>query len=80
MLSSVLGSDRAVQMNIVIIRAFIKLREILATHRELAQRLEKLERKYHGHDNELRSLFAAIRSLVSTPVSPKRRIGFVGGK
>src|SRR5437667_11920151 len=53
MLSSVLNSERAVQVNIVIIRAFIKLREILATHRELAQRLENLERKYEAHDNEL---------------------------
>ena len=80
MLSSVLGSDRAVQMNIVIIRAFIKLREILATHKELAQRLDKLERKYEGHDNELRALFEAIRSLVSVPASPKRRIGFATGR
>src|SRR5262245_44102141 len=76
MFSSVLGSERAIQMNIVIIRAFMKLRKILATHLELAQRLEKLERKYQGHDNELRSLFAAIRQLVSTPAAPKRRIGF----
>ena len=79
-LSSVLNSDRAVQMNIVIIRAFIKLREVLATHKELAQRLDKLERKYVGHDNELRALFEAIRNLVSTPALPKRRIGFATGK
>lgn len=76
MLSSILGSERAVQMNIAIIRAFIKLREVLATHRELAQRLERLERKYEGHDNDLRALFSAIRKLVSTPAAPKRRIGF----
>src|SRR5712692_566593 len=57
MLSSVLGSERAVQMNISIIRAFIKLREILATHKELAQRLEKIERKYQEHDNELTAVF-----------------------
>jgi phage regulator Rha-like protein len=76
MLSSVLGSERAVQMNIVVIRAFIKLREILATHKELAQRLENLERKYEGHDNELGAVFEALRQLVSTPDPTKRRIGF----
>jgi len=63
-------------MNIVIIRAFIKLREILATHQELAQRLENLERKYEGHDNELGAVFEALRQLVSAPVPPKRQIGF----
>jgi len=76
MLSSVLGSERAVQMNIVIIRAFIKLREVLATHQELAQRLEDLERKYQGHDNELEAVFEALRKLVSAPAPPKHRIGF----
>ena len=53
MLSSVLNSERAVQVNIAIIRTFIKLREILATHKELADRLATLERKYEEHDNEL---------------------------
>src|SRR5213076_2847756 len=76
MLSSVLNSERAVQMNIVIIRAFIKLREILATHRDLAGRLENLERKYEQHYNELRAVFEAIRKLLSAPIPPKRRIGF----
>ena len=65
MLSSVLHSERAVQMNIAIVRAFIKLREILATHVALAQRLENVERKYEEHDNELTALFEAIRSLLS---------------
>ncbi len=76
MLSSVLGSERAVQMNIVVIRAFIKLREILATHHDLAQRLENLERKYEGHDNELGAVFEALRKLVSTPDPTKRQIRF----
>jgi hypothetical protein len=76
MLSSVLGSERAVQMNIVVIRAFIKLREILATHKELAQRPEKLERKYEGHDKELEGVFEALRRLISAPIPPKHQIGF----
>jgi len=76
MLSSVLGSERAAQMNIVIIRAFIRLREILASHEELALRLENLERKYEGHDNEFGAIFEALRELISAPVRPKRQIGF----
>jgi len=76
MLSSVLSSERAVQMNIVIVRAFIKLRDILATHQELAQRLENLELKYQEHDNELQAVFEAIRQLLSAPAPPKRPIGF----
>ena len=79
MLSSVLGSERAVQMNIVIVRAFIKLREIVATHEELAKKLAHLERKYEEHDNELTAVFEAIRNLISAPEPPKRRIGFNGG-
>ena len=80
MLSSVLRSERAVQMNIAIIRAFIKLREILATHKELAQRLETVDRKYQKHDNELAAVFEAIRNLLSAPETPKRRIGFNTGR
>ena len=76
MLSSVLNSKRAVQVNIVIIRAFIKLREILATHKDLARRLDDLERKYSEHDDELKAVFDAIRKLLSTPAPTKRRIGF----
>ena len=76
MLSSVLNSERAVQVNIVIIRTFIKLREILSTHKDLAERLAKLERKYEEHDNELKAVFEAIRQLLAAPTAPKRRIGF----
>jgi hypothetical protein len=79
MLSSVLGSERAVQMNIVIVRAFIKLGEILASNEELAKKLEHLERKYEEHDNELTAVFEAIRNLISAPEPPKRRIGFNAG-
>jgi hypothetical protein len=76
MLSSVLKSKRAVQMNIAIVRAFIKLREVLATHKDLARKLENLERKYLQHDDELKVVFGAIRKLLSTPIPSKRRIGF----
>ena len=79
MLSSVLNSKRAVQMNIVIVRAFIKLREVLSTHKDLARRIESLELKYQEHDHELKAVFDAIRKLISTPAPTKRKIGFAAG-
>jgi phage regulator Rha-like protein len=79
MLSSVLNSKRAVQMNIAIIRAFIKLREVLATHKDLARKIDDLEVKYQEHDHELKAVFDAIRKLISTPAPTKRRIGFAAG-
>ena len=79
MLSSVLGSERAVQVNIVIVRAFIKMREVISNQKDLAQRLDRLEEKYGGHDNELKAVFAAIGRLLATPIPAKRRIGFASG-
>ena len=77
MLSSVLNSDRAVQVNIAIMRAFVKLREIIATHRELAEKIEELEKKFLQHDAQIEAVFDAIRQLLEPPSpSPKRRIGF----
>lgn len=76
MLSTVLNSERAIQVNIAIMRAFVKLREILSTHRDLAQKLEALERKYETHDGQIKSIFEAIRQLMLPPEKPKRQIGF----
>ena len=76
MLSSVLRSKQAVQVNIAIMRAFVRLREMLATHRELAQKLMELERKLEGHDHQIRSVFETIRQLMAVPTPPRRRIGF----
>ena len=76
MLSSVLNSERAIQVNIVIMRAFVKLKQVLATHRTLARKLEELEHRLEGHDQEIRSLFDAIRQLMAAPERPRRRIGF----
>jgi phage regulator Rha-like protein len=73
MLSSVLRSPRAVQVNIAIMRAFVKLRGILATNRDLARRLDELESKY---DAQFRTVFDAIRALMRPPDKPRRRIGF----
>ena len=76
MLSSVLNSERAIQVNIEIMRAFIRLRQILGSHKELARKLEQLERKVSSHDVHIQSLFEAIRQLMTPPESPRRRIGF----
>ena len=74
MLSSVLRSKRAVQVNVAIMRTFVKLREILATHKELARKLEEMEKKY---DSQFRVVFDAIRKLMEPPPLPPRRpIGF----
>jgi ORF6N domain len=77
MLSSVLNSARAVQMNILIIRAFIKLRDLLATHRDLAARMEKLEAAQKRHASVINILAEEIDKLKKpAPLPPKRRIGF----
>jgi ORF6N domain len=74
MLSSVLGSDRAIDVNIAIMRAFVRLREMMTTHKELAQKIGELEKKY---DAQFRAVFDAIRELLQPAAIPsKRRIGF----
>jgi hypothetical protein len=77
MLSSVLKSDRAIQVNIAIMRAFVNLREVLATHKELALRLEELEKKFQKHDRRIQEVFDAIRALLAfQPNANQRPIGF----
>lgn len=77
MLSSVLRSPRAAQVNIAIMRVFVRLRGALALHKELAHQLAQLERKVEGHDVNIRTLFDAIRQLMAPPPAPPRReIGF----
>ena len=76
MLSSVLNSERAVRVNILIVRAFVRLRSLLASHRELAAKLAELERKLEGHDVAIRNLFDVIRAMLADPPGPKRLIGF----
>ena len=77
MLATVLHSERAIQVNIAIIRAFVKLREILSTHKELALKMKQLEMKVVNHDEEIQAIFEAIRQLMAPPLEkPKRPIGF----
>lgn len=76
MLSSVLKSKRAIYVNIAIMRAFVKLREILSTRKELAHKLSELERKIEKHDAEIQTIFEAIRQLMKPPAPHPRKIGF----
>ena len=73
MLSSVLRSRRAIRVNIEIMRAFVRLRQMLTSHADLARRLDELEQKY---DVQFKVIFDAIRQLMSSPEKPRRPIGF----
>ena len=73
MLSSILNSKRAIQVNIQIMRTFTRLREIMASHKDLARRLDDLEKKYDG---QFKIVFDALRALMAPPIKPKRKIGF----
>jgi len=77
MLSSVLRSKRAVQVNIEIMRAFVRLRRILSSNKELARKLEGLERKIGAHDQQIQAVFQAIRRLMAPPEPKKRKMGFL---
>ena len=76
MLSSVLSSERAVKVNIAIMRAFVKLRQSLETNRQLAQKFAELERRVGKHDDEIDAIIEAIRQLMAPPTTPRREIGF----
>jgi len=73
MLSSVLKSERAIQVNIVIMRAFVKLREMLSTHKDLKGKIESMEKKY---DEQFQIVFEAIKQLLTEEDKPKKKIGF----
>ncbi len=79
MLSSVLNSERAIEVNIQIMRTFTKIREILSTHKELAHKLAQLERKIEKHDDEIKLIFNTIRQLMIPPETKKKKIGFGRG-
>ncbi len=76
MLASILKSKTAITISITIIKTFVKLREILSNHKELAQRLSELERRMEKKDKQIQVIFEAIRQLMAGPEKPKRRIGF----
>ena len=76
MLSSVLNGDRAIQVNIAIMRVFVRLREFVASHKELAFKLKELEDRIQDHDEQIVAIFDAIRRLMAPPDTPKNSIGF----
>ena len=76
MLSSVLNSDRAIKVNVAIMRTFVKLREMLETNRELARKFAELESRVSKHDEEIAAILEAIRQLMAPPEKPRREIGF----
>jgi hypothetical protein len=76
MLASVLNSPRAVKASVYVVRAFVRLREFISSHGELARKLDELERKVAGHDSDIGTLFAAIRQLMAPPGKTARQIGF----
>ena len=76
MLSSVLNSKRAIQVNIAIMRVFTKLRDLVSTHKELAQKMAELERKVGGHDKDINAIINIIRKLMQEPVKKEKGIGF----
>ena len=73
MLSSVLHSDRAVQVNIAIMRAFLQLRAMLTTHEDLRRKITEMEKRY---DSKFHAVFATLRQMLETPIPTKRQIGF----
>jgi hypothetical protein len=80
MAASVLNSPRAVKVSVYVVRAFVKLREVLSTHKALARKLAELERRLDTHDDQIEALLEAIRELMAPPPEPRRRrIGFAQG-
>jgi hypothetical protein len=76
MLAAVLNTPRAIEVSIFVVRAFVRLREILSTHKALAHKLAELESKIETHDEAIRSLVSAIRELMTAPERPPKKIGF----
>jgi len=76
MLSSVLNSDRAIDVNIAIMRAFVQLRKISSSHKQLAQKLREIEARLEDHDESVDAIFEAIQQLMRPPEKPRKPIGF----
>ena len=77
MAANVLNSPQAVQMSVLVVRAFVRMREIIGAHKELTGKLSELERKLGTHDEQIKTIFAAIRQLMAPPEAKKRKIGFL---
>jgi len=80
MAANVLNSERAVEVSVYVIRAFVRMREILSTHVEVLQKFRELEDRLGTHDEQIGALIEAIRMLMAPPEAPQRRIGFRTGE
>ncbi|MCC6451871.1 MAG: ORF6N domain-containing protein [Acidobacteria bacterium] len=80
MLSSVLNSERAVQVNIAIMRAFVNMRKLAMSNEEVANRLAIIERKVDHHDENFKKVFGAIRAMLNPTPKPQKQIGYIQGK
>ncbi|MGB6307746.1 MAG: hypothetical protein WBF89_08120, partial [Steroidobacteraceae bacterium] len=76
MVAAILNSPRAVKMSLYVVRAFVRLRELLASDTALARKLDELERKYQHHDEAITAILSAIRKLTNPPAAKGRGIGF----
>ena len=76
MLASVLNSERAIEASVFVVRAFVRLRELLLSKKEVARKLDELERRVIGHDHDISEIIDALRQLMTRPEMPKRQIGF----
>jgi len=76
MAAAVLNSPQAIAMSIFVVRAFVRLREMLHAHKELADKISELENKVGDHDASINTIISAIKQLMPTPPKPARRIGF----
>jgi len=77
MAATILNSPKAVEMSVFVVRAFVQLREMISTHKELAAKLDELDRKVSSHDQAIAGLIDAIRQLMTSPAQKKRGIGFM---
>ena len=77
MAATILNSQRAIEMSVFIVRAFIQLRDLLSSHKQLSSSLDDLERKLASHDRDITMIVNAIRNLITPPSQKKRQIGFV---
>ena len=80
MLASVLNSDRAIEVNLQIVRIFVKMREMMLTHKDILLKVEKLERKSSDHDENIQLIFKYLKELLNPPAEPRKAIGFQPGK
>ena len=76
MLASVLNSERAVETSILVVRAFVRLRQMLFAHKEISRKISELEKRLTGHDQDLKAILTAIKQLMASPIVRKKQIGF----